>query len=106
MQVLKEAFDRHSYTVLLHEKPFLGLNGSGKHANWSINYVKHSGEICNLFSVPATEDKQLFKLFVLITLMALKRNNALYFGAISPPGNEVRLGGHEAPPRIIAAYLG
>jgi glutamine synthetase len=68
--------------------------------------VKPNGEICNLFAVPTTEDTKLFKLFVLTTLMALKRNNALYFGAIAPPGNEVRLGGHEAPPRIISAYLG
>ena len=45
-------------------------------------------------------------MFVLLTLTALKRNNALYFGAITPPGNEIRLGGHEAPPRIISAYLG
>jgi glutamine synthetase len=43
MQILKETFDRHGYSVLLHEKPFLGLNGSGKHANWSINYVKPNG---------------------------------------------------------------
>jgi glutamine synthetase len=39
MEILKEVFDKHGYTVLLHEKPFKELNGSGKHANWSINYV-------------------------------------------------------------------
>lgn len=87
MQILKETFDRHGFAVLLHEKPFLNLNGSGKHANWSINYVGPNGEINNLFSVPQSEDKQLFKLFVLLTLMAIRRNNALYFGAIAPPGN-------------------
>lgn len=60
-----------------------------------------------MFSVPSLEeDKQLFRLFVLLNLMAIKRNNALYFAAIAPPGNEIRLGGHEAPPRIISAYLG
>lgn len=106
MQILKETFDRHGFAVLLHEKPFLNLNGSGKHANWSINYVGPNGEINNLLAVPSTEDKQLFKLFVLLTLMAIRRNNTLYFGAIAPPGNEIRLGGHEAPPRIISAYLG
>lgn len=47
-----------------------------------------------MFSVPSGNDHELFKLFVLITLSALKKNNALYFGAIAPPGNEVRLGGH------------
>jgi len=45
-------------------------------------------------------------LFILLTLAAIKKNNPLYFAAISPPGNEIRLGGHEAPPRIISAYLG
>lgn len=59
-----------------------------------------------MFSVPSGDNHELFKLFVLITLAALKRNNALYFGAIAPPGNEIRLGGHQAPPRIISAYLG
>jgi glutamine synthetase len=87
MQILKEIFDKHGYTVLLHEKPFLGLNGSGKHANWSINYVKPNSEIVNLFAVPGNEDHKLFQLFVLLTLMAIRRNNALYFGAIAPPGN-------------------
>lgn len=48
----------------------------------------------------------MFQLFILITLAALKRNNALFFASIAPPGNEIRLGGHEAPPRIISAYLG
>lgn len=94
MHILKEVFDKHGYTVLLHEKPFLNLNGSGKHANWSLNYIDANGEIKNLFSVPEKSNEQLFKLFVLLTLMAIKRNNALYFGAIAPPGNEVRLGGH------------
>lgn len=45
-------------------------------------------------------------MFILITLSALKNHNALYFGSIAPPGNEIRLGGHEAPPRIISAFLG
>lgn len=94
MEILKEIFDSHGYTVLLHEKPFTALNGSGKHANWSINYVTDQNEIKNMFSVPNGDDHELFKLFILITLSALKRNNALYFGSIAPPGNEVRLGGH------------
>lgn len=50
-------FDKHGYTVLLHEKPFLNLNGSGKHANWSINYIDINGEIKNLFSVPEKKNE-------------------------------------------------
>lgn len=108
MEILKEAFARKGYTVLLHEKPFGELNGSGKHANYSINYNTKDGKLKNLYSIPKEEgqDMKLFKLFVLLTLSAIKRNNELYFAAIAVPGNEIRLGGHEAPPRIISAYLG
>ena len=109
MELLKEYFDKNGYTVLLHEKPFLDINGSGKHANWSLGYVDDDGKIKNLFAVPKKEeeeDMKLFKLFILITLAALQKHNALYFASIALPGNEVRLGGHEAPPRIISTYLG
>jgi len=54
---LKETFDKHGYTVLLNEKPFLEINGSGKHANWSLQYVNKDNNIKNLFSIPKkTED--------------------------------------------------
>jgi len=107
MEILKELFEKKGYIALLHEKPFLELNGSGKHANWSINYVDEENKLKNLFSVPKDQaDIPLFRLFVLLTLNAIRRNNPLYFAAIAKPGNEVRLGGHEAPPRIISAYLG
>jgi glutamine synthetase len=113
MQILKEAFNKGEYQVLFHEKPFLELNGSGKHANWSLGYVDKDGKVKNLFSPPSSEDekkyeeeKQLFRLFILITLAALKNHSALFFSSVAPPGNEIRLGGHEAPPRIISAYLG
>jgi glutamine synthetase len=83
------------------------INGSGKHANWSLGYVDADGKVKNLFAVPKKEeDVKLFQLFILITLSALKNHNALYFASVAPPGNEIRLGGHEAPPRIISAYLG
>ena len=107
MGIIREVFDKNGYTALLHEKPFIEINGSGKHANWSLGYVDDDGKVKNLFSVPSKEeDKLLFQLFVLITLTALKKHNSLYFGSVAPPGNEVRLGGHEAPPRIISAFLG
>ena len=94
-------------TVLIHEKPFHNINGSAKHANWSINWVDDNGKLNNLFKPPTKkEDLPLFKLFVLIACMALQRNNTLYLASICNPGNEMRLGGHEAPPRIISTYLG
>jgi len=66
----------------------LELNGSGKHANWSINYVDEDNKMRNLFSVPKEkEDIPLFRLFVLLTLSAIRKNNPLYFAAIAKPGN-------------------
>jgi glutamine synthetase len=107
MEVLKEAFNRRGYEVLLHEKPFQNMNGSGKHHNWSLNYIDKNGEIVNLFKVPKVgEDSTLFKLFVLINLAAIANNEKLYMGSIGTTGNELRLGGHEAPPRIISVFLG
>lgn len=54
MEILKEAFDRHGFTALFHEKPFNKINGSGKHCNWSLNYLDENGKSKNLFSVPRT----------------------------------------------------
>ena len=105
--------DRYGLTCLLHEKPFLQINGSGKHANWSFGYVDNNGSVKNVFSLPKREkndkydeDVRLFRLFILIILAAVQKHNALYFGSVAVPGNEVRLGGHEAPPRVVSAYLG
>lgn len=83
------------------------MNGSGKHHNWSLNYINKEGNIVNLFKVPKVDqDPTLFKLFVLINLAAIANNSKLYMGAIGTNGNELRLGGHEAPPRIISVFLG
>lgn len=83
------------------------MNGSGKHHNWSLNYVDKDGNMVNLFKVPKPgQDKTLFKLFVLINLAAVANNMKLYMGSIGTPGNELRLGGHEAPPRIFSVFLG
>lgn len=51
MEILKDAFEKRDLSVLLHEKPFKDINGSGKHANWSLNYVKKDGGLKNLFGV-------------------------------------------------------
>ena len=107
MEVLKEAFQERGLEVLLHEKPFANMNGSGKHCNWSLNYIDENGDVQNLFKIPKRkEDVLLFRLFVLIQLKAILNHSKLYLATVGVPGNELRLGGHEAPPRIISAFLG
>ena len=96
-------------TALFHEKPFNEINGSGKHANWNVAYVKKDGSLNNLFKFSekhTPEERKLYKLFILIQLMAVMKNEKLYLSAIATPGNEIRLGGHEAPPRIFSVFLG
>jgi glutamine synthetase len=109
MEILREAFDRHGYTALFHEKPFHHMNGSGKHCNWSLNYIDEKGKPVNVFRVPKNgteKQKNLFKMFTLLNIQALVDYGKLYMAAISTPANELRLGGHEAPPRIISTFLG
>jgi glutamine synthetase len=72
-----------------------------------LNYIDENGGIQNLFKIPKNEeDLPLFKLFILIQLKALINYSKLYLASVSVSGNELRLGGHEAPPRIISAFLG
>jgi glutamine synthetase len=104
MEVMKEAFDREDFTALFHEKPFDEVNGSGKHINWSVNYYLN-GKRKNLFK-PGSVDEELFLLFTLLKLKAILSNQKLYLSSVCVPGNELRLGGHEAPPRIMSAFLG
>ncbi|MCB0368677.1 MAG: hypothetical protein KDD45_04325 [Bdellovibrionales bacterium] len=95
--IIKESFKRQGLAALFHEKPFVQINGSGKHANWNIGYVKKDHSIKNLFKYSekdSPKDKQTYKLFVLIQLMAVLRYHKLYLSAIATPGNEIRLGGH------------
>ena len=109
MEILKEAFDRHGLVALFHEKPFNHLNGSGKHCNWSLNYIDEKGKPVNVFKVPKNgteKQKNLFKMFVLLNLQAIVDYGKLYMSSISTHANELRLGGHEAPPRIISSFLG
>jgi glutamine synthetase len=72
MDTLKSVFDKHGYTVLFHEKPFQGANGSGKHCNWSLAYSKN-GKFINLLEPgPNPEKNVMFVLFILMTLKAVK----------------------------------
>lgn len=100
---MKRVSRKHNFRVLLHEKPFMGVNGSGKHCNWSMG--TDTGK--NLFSPGQNrEDNLRFITFVVNTLMAVYKYNALLKGSIASAGNAYRLGANEAPPAIISSFLG
>ena len=103
MSIMNEVARRHNFRVLLHEKPFDGINGSGKHNNWSLGTDK--GEI--LFSPGKTPLQNLrFITFVANVMNAVHKHNALLKASIISATNEHRLGGNEAPPAIISMFLG
>lgn len=103
MSVMKRVARRHNFRVLLHEKPFQGINGSGKHNNWSLG----TDTGINLFSPGKDQMENLrFITFVVNALMAVYKNNALLKASIASATNEHRLGGGEAPPAIISSFLG
>ncbi len=103
VSVMNEVAIKHGFRVLLHEKPFKGVNGSGKHCNWSLG----TDTGINLFSPGKTEDENLlFITFLVNTIMAVYKNNALFKASISTATNTHRLGANEAPPAIISVFLG
>ena len=103
MSIMSEVARRHNFRVLLHEKPFAGINGSGKHNNWSLGTDKGD----NLFSPGKTPLKNLqFLAFVANVMHAVYRHNALLKASIISASNAHRLGGNEAPPAIISMFLG
>ena len=103
MAIMDEVARKHNFRVLLHEKPFAGINGSGKHNNWSLGTDK--GKI--LFS-PGKNVKQnlRFLTFVANVMNAVHKHNALLKASIINASNSHRLGGNEAPPAIISMFLG
>lgn len=101
--LMRNVARKHGFRCLLHEKPFAGINGSGKHNNWSL--TTDTGVI--LHSPGKTPEENLrFLTFVVETLVAVHRHNGLLKASIMSATNEHRLGGHEAPPAIISAFLG
>ncbi|MEA2077083.1 MAG: glutamine synthetase III [Candidatus Marinimicrobia bacterium] len=103
MEIMKRVARRHKLVCLLHEKPFAGVNGSGKHNNWSVS----TNDGINLLSPgKAPGDNKRFLLFVAAVIKAVDEHADLIRLAASTPGNDHRLGGHEAPPAIISVYLG
>ncbi|MCC8174216.1 MAG: glutamine synthetase III, partial [Odoribacter sp.] len=103
MAVMKKIARRHSFRLLLHEKPFKGVNGSGKHCNWSIG--TNTG--VNLLSPGKNSQENLqFITFLVNVMMAVYKRNGLLKASISSATNAHRLGANEAPPAIISVFLG
>ena len=103
MSLMKKVARKHGFRVLLHEKPFDGINGSGKHNNWSL-----STDTGVLLHAPGQtpEENLRFITFIVETLMAVWRHNGLLKASIMSATNAHRLGGNEAPPAIISSFLG
>ena len=103
MDLMKRIARKHNFVVLLHEKPYQGVNGSGKHNNWSL--CTDTG--INLFA-PGKNPKgnMLFLTFLVNVLMMVYKNQDLLRASISSAGNSHRLGANEAPPAILSIFLG
>ena len=103
MEVMKKVADRFGYACLLHEKPFEGINGSGKHNNWSIS--TDTGE--NLLNPGRTPAENLqFLVFLLTVIAAVDEYQEVLRVSVATAGNDHRLGGNEAPPAIISIFVG
>ena len=103
MDVLRKTADKHSFACLLHEKPFAGINGSGKHNNWSLVTDDHQ----NLFEPGDKPAENIrFLVFVCAFIQAVDQHAELLRMSSSGAGNDHRLGANEAPPAIISIYLG
>ncbi len=103
MDVMDRVAERHSLKVLFHEKPFAGLNGSGKHNNWSL--ITSTG--VNVFQPSSSAKENLqFLTFLVNTVKAIYDNPGLLRASIASAGNDHRLGANEAPPAIMSVFLG
>ena len=103
MEIMKKVARKHGMVCLLHEKPFAGVNGSGKHNNWSISTTE--GE--NLLDPGKTPRKNAqFLLFLTAVIKAVDENQDLLRISVASAGNDHRLGANEAPPAIMSIYLG
>jgi len=102
MEVLRQVADRHGLVCLLHEKPFAGVNGSGKHNNWSIAYG--SRNLLNPGSSP--HENAIFLTVLCAIIQAVDLHADLLRSSVTGAGNDHRLGANEAPPAVISMYLG
>ena len=103
MEIMKKVADRHGLVCLLHEKPFAGVNGSGKHDNWSLS--KDTGE--NLFKPGSTpRENAQFLLFLTAFIKGVDEYQDMLRATVATPGNDHRLGAQEAPPAVVSIFLG
>jgi len=103
MEIMKKMAIRHGFKLMLHEKPFAGVNGSGKHLNFSLR----DSEGRNLLKPSSNQRRNIqFLTFLSAFLLGVSKHGGLLRAAIASPGNMHRLGGHEAPPAIMSVYLG
>ncbi|MBL7215234.1 MAG: glutamine synthetase III [Phycisphaerae bacterium] len=103
METLQKVALRHGFVCLLHEKPFAGVNGSGKHNNWSL--LTDTGN--NLLEPGTTpHDNMIFLVFLCAVVRAVDKYAKLLRASVANPGNEHRLGANEAPPAIVSVFLG
>ncbi|NLC18801.1 MAG: glutamine synthetase type III, partial [Clostridiales bacterium] len=103
METMKKVANRHGFACLLHEKPFAGVNGSGKHNNWSL--MTNTGK--NLLDPGKTPHENIqFLLFLSAVLKAVDLHADLLRVSAANPGNDLRLGANEAPPAIISVFIG
>ncbi len=103
MEIMRKVAIKHKFKVLFHEKPYGGINGSGKHNNWSLA----TDTSVNLLKPGNTPKTNLqFLTFLINTVKAVKQHSDLLRASIVSPGNQHRLGGNEAPPAIISVFLG
>ena len=109
MEVLKKVSLRHGFQALLHEKPFAGINGSGKHNNWSMMIESNNADLNgeNLLDPGKTPHENLrFLLVVSAILKGVYKHSGVLRASIASSGNDHRLGANEAPPAIISVFLG
>jgi glutamine synthetase len=103
MHILEKVAKRHHLTLLLHEKPYQGVNGSGKHNNWSL--MTNTGD--NLLSPGKTPKANLrFLTFLVNIIKAVDTHSGLIRSVVASAGNDLRLGAHEAPPAIMSVFIG
>jgi len=103
MDVMSRVAEKHHLRILFHEKPFAGLNGSGKHNNWSL--ITDTG--VNLYApTSSARDNLMFLTFFITTIKAVHEHADLLRASIATPGNDFRLGANEAPPAIMSVFIG
>lgn len=103
MTLMRQTAKRHGFACLLHEKPFAGVNGSGKHNNWSLS--TDDGQIL-LDPGETPQENKRFLVFLTAVIKAVDEYTELLRYSVAVPGNDLRLGGNEAPPAIVSVFLG